>query len=78
MSVVTSNFFEDYGEFINTIVGLVIGLVIGYFFTKNVIKRNIIHGPDSQKMKTIIHRIDKKYYKFIPYPVIGPIRKNKS
>ena len=62
----------------NIIVGLLIGLVLGYFITKNVIKRNSVHGPDSQKMKTIIHKIGNKYYKFIPYPIIGPIRNNKK
>ena len=79
MSSITSNSIEDYENieeiFINIIVGLLMGLIGGYFLTKNVIKKNVSHGPDSQKMKTVVHKIGEKYYKFIPYPVIGPIRK---
>ena len=58
----------------NITLGVIIGTFIGYIISKNYIKTDIIHGPNSSYIRSKLYKYNDEYYRFIPYAVIGPIR----
>ena len=48
---------------------IICGLIIGFLLAKKIYPNYIFEGPDSNKVKKDIFKIDNKCYTFSPFPV---------
>ncbi len=56
------------------LVMIICGIIIGFLLGKKIYPNYIYKGPDSNKVKKEILKINNSCYKFSPFPVVCGIK----